>query len=141
MPQIYIISGPDKGHSFELRRDITTIGRGPDAEICLRDKTVSRKHAQIMKRWDKYVLKDLGSKNGTYIDGRRILAGTSHEIREYDRIAIGDTVFSVGKPFADVVKDSLDSIDLFKAPNGQETGTTLDVMKRGRTSKNRDDLK
>ena len=140
VPQVYIIAGPDNGRFFELRRDITTIGRGPDADIPLGDKTVSRKHAQIARRWNRYVLKDLGSKNGTFVNGTRILAETSIEITKYDHITIGETVFSIGRPFVDVVKDSLDSIDLFKEPDGQEAETTLDAIKPEETSKTEEDL-
>ena len=120
MPKIYIMKGPEKGRSFELKGDMTTIGRGVDADIRLSDKTVSKRHTQIMQRGNKYVLKDLGSKNGTFLDGKRIIADTLHEIREGVSVAIGGTSFSLGKPFAQKVMDELDSIDLFKAPNGKE---------------------
>ena len=44
MPKIYIMNGPDKGRSFEVDEEAVFVGRAPDNEIPVKDKSVSRKH-------------------------------------------------------------------------------------------------
>jgi pSer/pThr/pTyr-binding forkhead associated (FHA) protein len=51
---------------------LTTIGRHPDSAICLDDVTVSRRHAQVSLDNGRYVVRDLGSLNGTYVNQMRI---------------------------------------------------------------------
>ena len=48
MPKIYIMNGPDKGRSFEVVEEAVFIGRAPDNEISVKDKSVSRKHLKIL---------------------------------------------------------------------------------------------
>ena len=114
MPKIYIMNGPDKGRSFEVDEEAIFVGRAPDNEIHIKDKSVSRKHLKIVKRGKKYYVKDLGSKNGTFIDGMRVTDGKEYEVREGMPIAVGKTFLSIGKAYPDDVLAVLDSIDLFK---------------------------
>lgn len=114
MPKIYIMNGPDKGRSFEVDEDAVFIGRAPDNEISIKDKSISRKHLKIVKRAERYYVTDLGSKNGTFIDGKRVTSGKEYELREGIPIAVGKTFLSVGKAYPDDVLAVLDSIDLFK---------------------------
>jgi len=64
------LSGPSRGARFLLNSDLTSIGRSTDNEIFLDDVTVSRKHAQIIRSGKSYSVKDLGSLNGTYVNGK-----------------------------------------------------------------------
>ena len=114
MPKIYIMNGPEKGRSFEVDEEAIFVGRAPDNEIHINDKSVSRKHLKIIKRGEKYYVTDLGSKNGTFIDGMRITGAKEYEVREGMPIAVGKTFLSVGKAYPDDVLAVLDSIDLFK---------------------------
>jgi 3',5'-cyclic-nucleotide phosphodiesterase len=108
------MNGPDKGRSFEVDEEAIFVGRAPDNEIHIKDKSVSRKHLKIVKREEKYYVTDLGSKNGTFIDGMRVTGGKEYEIREGMPIAVGKTFLSIGKAYPDDVLAVLDSIDLFK---------------------------
>jgi hypothetical protein len=65
--------GPNVGARFLLDADTTTVGRHPDADIFLDDVTVSRRHAEFLRNGRIFDVKDLGSLNGTYLDGNRIL--------------------------------------------------------------------
>jgi pSer/pThr/pTyr-binding forkhead associated (FHA) protein len=67
--------GPNVGARFLLDADLTTVGRHPEADIFLDDVTVSRRHAEFLRTGIRFEVKDLGSLNGTYLDGTRI-AGT-----------------------------------------------------------------
>jgi len=64
--------GPNTGARFLLDTDSTTVGRHPDAGIFLDDVTVSRRHAEFVRRGTGFEVRDLGSLNGTYFDGVRI---------------------------------------------------------------------
>jgi len=64
--------GPSEGTSFLLATDLTTIGRGDDADVMLDDVTVSRRHAEITRTEQGWLLRDLGSLNGTYVNRARI---------------------------------------------------------------------
>ena len=67
-----INEGPLKGTRFRLERPVAHIGRGPSNEVRLRDESVSGSHATLTKRGAQWVVLDLGSTNGTYVDGERI---------------------------------------------------------------------
>jgi pSer/pThr/pTyr-binding forkhead associated (FHA) protein len=64
--------GPNVGARFLLDSDLTTVGRHPEADIFLDDVTVSRRHAEFLRQGTSFEVKDLGSLNGTYLDGNRI---------------------------------------------------------------------
>jgi pSer/pThr/pTyr-binding forkhead associated (FHA) protein len=67
-----INEGPLKGTRFRLERPIAHIGRSSANEIRLRDESVSGSHATLMRRGAQWVVTDLDSTNGTYVDGTRI---------------------------------------------------------------------
>ncbi|HKT07352.1 MAG TPA: FHA domain-containing protein [Gemmatimonadaceae bacterium] len=66
-------SGLLKGTTFEIRSHLTHIGRGAHNEIVLADDSVSDSHAKLQWRDDGWYVVDMGSTNGTYVGGRRIL--------------------------------------------------------------------
>ena len=57
---------------WPLDRPVTEIGRWDDNDVVIDDRWVSRYHAQVRREGDEYVVQDLGSKNGTLVNGRRI---------------------------------------------------------------------
>lgn len=67
-----VIKGPQIGDDFSLRSDETTIGRNPKADIFLNDRTVSREQARIVHIGGVYILSDLGSLNGTYVNRKLV---------------------------------------------------------------------
>ena len=67
-----INEGTLKGTRFRLERPVAHIGRGPSNEIRLRDESVSGSHATLTRRGAQWVVLDLCSTNGTYVDGERI---------------------------------------------------------------------
>ncbi|MBV9487906.1 MAG: zinc-ribbon and FHA domain-containing protein [Frankiaceae bacterium] len=64
--------GPNAGSRYLLDKDVTTAGRGPDSDIFLDDVTVSRRHALFTRTGGGFVVEDLGSLNGTYLNRERI---------------------------------------------------------------------
>jgi hypothetical protein len=68
--------GPNAGSRFLLDADVTTAGRHPESDIFLDDVTVSRRHAEFIRRDDGFVVRDVGSLNGTYLNRERIEEST-----------------------------------------------------------------
>ncbi|SHG68489.1 glycogen accumulation regulator GarA [Streptoalloteichus hindustanus] len=60
--------GPNAGSRFLLDRDTTSAGRHPDSDIFLDDVTVSRRHAEFRREGGDFVVVDVGSLNGTYVN-------------------------------------------------------------------------
>lgn len=74
-----IESGPQDGLTYVLGPGNTVAGRSGDCAIFLADVTVSREHARFSVDADGLSMTDLGSTNGTYVNGRRHEAGRLHE--------------------------------------------------------------
>lgn len=64
--------GPNAGSRFLLDSDITTAGRHRDSDIFLDDVTVSRRHAEFYRHGERFIVRDVGSLNGTYVNQERI---------------------------------------------------------------------
>ena len=64
--------GPNAGSKFALDTEVTGAGRHPDSDIFLDDITVSRRHAEVVRRPSGYIVRDAGSLNGTYLNRERI---------------------------------------------------------------------
>jgi pSer/pThr/pTyr-binding forkhead associated (FHA) protein len=64
--------GPNQGSRFLLDADLTVVGRHPDSDIFLDDVTVSRRHAEFYRQGGRFIVRDVGSLNGTYVNRERI---------------------------------------------------------------------
>jgi pSer/pThr/pTyr-binding forkhead associated (FHA) protein len=64
--------GPNAGSRFLLDAEVTTAGRHPESDIFLDDVTVSRRHAEFVREDEGFVVRDVGSLNGTYLNRERI---------------------------------------------------------------------
>ena len=85
--------GAHIGQVYTMSGDTLTIGRAPDNDLVLDDVQVSRYHARLLRRGDELILEDLGSTNGSLVNGRRISG--RHALQPTETIAIGGTVFSI----------------------------------------------
>jgi hypothetical protein len=81
-----VSEGELAGHRWTLSNDEMMIGRGNDADIVLPERQVSRYHSKILYRDGRYLLEDLGSKNGTFLNGQQV-TGTV-PIQDGDEIQI-----------------------------------------------------
>ncbi len=86
--KLRILNGRLKDREYPVNKPFFTIGRSSDCCISLGDKRVSRIHAQLVETLGKEIIEDLGSKNGTIVNGRSI---TKKILSEGDIIQIGDT--------------------------------------------------
>jgi hypothetical protein len=82
-----VIKGPAKNRIIYLAEPAALIGRDPDCEIQLLDHTVSRRHARVVFQNEEFILEDLDSTNGTYVNGIRIVRCI---LRQNDAIHIGN---------------------------------------------------
>jgi len=88
-PSAWLVAGQGASPESErwtLDRDTTSIGRWEGNDIVLGDQEASRRHAQIRREAGRYVLVDLGSKNGTFVNGAPIAGATP--LRDGDEISI-----------------------------------------------------
>jgi len=88
--QFVMRSGPTPGVTFPLEGDQLTIGRDATNGVAINDAEVSRKHARLMFQGGKYVLEDLGSTNGTFVNGQR-LAGPI-VLKPGDVVSLGEQI-------------------------------------------------
>jgi tRNA A-37 threonylcarbamoyl transferase component Bud32 len=86
--QLLVTSGQIAGREFALAGEMR-IGRNRDNDIILPDRQVSGHHAHIAVSDEEAILKDADSRNGTYVNGRRI--GAPHHLQDGDRIRVGQT--------------------------------------------------
>lgn len=88
--QFVMRSGPTPGVTFPLEGEQLTIGRDSTNGVAINDSEVSRKHARLMFQGGKYVLEDLGSTNGTFVNGQR-LAGPV-VLKAGDVVSLGEQI-------------------------------------------------
>jgi len=82
--------GPQPGQTFTLDQDSLTVGRDPNCDIEISDPQVSRQHACIKCQGDLTVIEDMGSTNGTFVNGMRLTS--PHTLDNGDVISLGDAV-------------------------------------------------
>jgi sigma-B regulation protein RsbU (phosphoserine phosphatase) len=98
MATLEICTDANARQFFELTADETVVGRDQFCDIVLRNHTVSRQHARIVRSAEGFLIEDLSSLNGTYINGRRIEGRAP--IKDQDRIHFYEvvTLFHAGAP-------------------------------------------
>ncbi|HEX3658258.1 MAG TPA: ATP-binding protein [Pirellulales bacterium] len=89
MPSLFVFRGNDQGVRFELDEETTSLGRDSSNTIQLHDTEVSRRHAQVRRVDKTFSLSDLGSSNGTFVNGQRI--DDAHELASGDEVQLGST--------------------------------------------------
>lgn len=89
-PTLRIVRGGTPGRLLEISRQTTSIGRGPDCDVVLDDKHVSTRHARIVQRGDGFVIEDLQSRNGTWVEDRKLTGPVL--LRDGDTIQLCDNV-------------------------------------------------
>src|ERR1043166_8759524 len=93
MPLVLVENGGRKGEQFVLSGTSSfCVGRDQAAEICLPDPMVSRRHFTLEVQNGAYLLRDLGSANGTQVNGRRVQE--TRLLKAGDRIQAGGTLLT-----------------------------------------------
>ena len=122
--QLIVQKGPQPGKVYLLMTDSITIGRDPMADISLNDPEVSRQHVQLTQTTSGYVLEDLGSTNGTFIDGEKLAPETPISLESGQTVSMGsgvtllyETVKPEPEPEPEPVVEPIDELyDPFSPP-------------------------
>ena len=89
MATLFVMQGRDKGKRYDLRGADLSLGRDGTNRIQLNDSEVSRRHAEVRKDDEGFLLTDLGSSNGSYVNGERV---AERRLVNGDRVQIGRTL-------------------------------------------------
>jgi serine phosphatase RsbU (regulator of sigma subunit) len=88
MPSLVFLAGPIAGRRYKLADGEYIIGRRSDCQIFVPDMRVSRQHARLWQDGDAWQIEDLGSNNGTFVNGTKVLTAT--QVRHDDEILIAN---------------------------------------------------
>ena len=88
MPSLVFLAGPIAGRRYRLADGEYVIGRRSDCQIFVPDMRVSRQHARLWKHEEGWLIEDLGSNNGTYVNGTRL--PHSSPLNDGDEITIAN---------------------------------------------------
>lgn len=97
IPSLEVLNGASEGKKFFITDDIeeVTIGRDMNADFPIEEYVISRSHAKIMRKWSGLIIIDLESKNGVFVNNRRVKEEFLHD---GDRIAFGTIVLIFRNP-------------------------------------------
>lgn len=102
MPSLLLLTGPLAGRRFQIINE-ATLGRSPSCEISLQDGKVSRRHARLFVDQDVTRIEDLGSRNGTLVNGERISQPVT--LAPGDKLQVGDTTALFDPPAKASISD------------------------------------
>ena len=88
--RLVVRRGPQPNQTYELNKDIITLGRDITNDIVINDPEVSRHHMRITRTTGGFTIEDLGSTNGTFINGQRVTG--ARPLRTGDMVGLGETV-------------------------------------------------
>jgi len=89
-PRLAAISGRAKGATFDIGEEAVVIGRDTSASVCIAEASVSRRHSQIERKGNDFVISDLDSLNGTFVNDVPV---KTRRLQNGDRIRIGESQF------------------------------------------------
>ena len=93
MAKLIVKEGPSKVMEYELTDEVKVVGRDRTNDIRINHALVSRNHAQFFKQNNGYAIRDLESKNGTFVNNAQLTAGVAHPLKDGDQVRIGPTTF------------------------------------------------
>ncbi|MCA1830905.1 MAG: FhaA domain-containing protein [Actinomycetota bacterium] len=81
--------------AWPLSKEALVLGRQKDCDVVIADPGISRRHAEVRREGDEWVMIDLGSTNGTEINGKRV---NRHRLTPGDRLVLGETTLEFRRP-------------------------------------------
>ena len=87
-PYLVALTGPDAGRTYRLSEGSMTVGRAKSADVRVLDDDVSRDHARLICIGGNVVVEDLGSRNGTFVNGARV---SRQVLADGDKVSVGET--------------------------------------------------
>ncbi len=128
MASLFVIQGRDQGVRYELDAEGNTITIGRDAgnRIQLHDTEVSRRHAEVRRVAERFVLADLNSSNGTFVNNARL--EQPHELTSGDQVQIGRSVMLFTGAGDSTPDDIGERVRIVAAAGGQSASRILQTM-------------
>jgi pSer/pThr/pTyr-binding forkhead associated (FHA) protein len=118
-PSLSVIRGPDQGIHLRIKKDEMVVGR-EDADLILTDPAISKWHCRIFREKQRYYLEDLGSRNGTHVNKKKIQRA---ELSHLDEVELGQTLI--------IFSEYAGKEDLVPQDVGQELDQLRDSTKAG----------
>ena len=109
MASLFVIRGRDQGTRFQLEEAVHSVGRTQDNSIRLHDTEISRSHAELIRRGDTYIVRDLSSSNGTFINGQPVV---EQELTSGDQLQFGRSLILYTGFLEDSDENIADKIDI-----------------------------
>ncbi len=132
MASLFVIQGADQGKRFEFKSTPVALGRDNSNAIRLHDTEISRRHAELRQDEEAYRIVDLGSANGTYINGQLTDQGLLHS---GDRLQLGQTVMLYNDGGSTPRRDLTARVDLLSRSNPDDRSAILKSMPSGEGSR------
>ena len=90
---LQVVRGRSEANTLRLMDGVNSIGRHDDCQIRIRSSQVSRRHCELFEEGNKLILRDLGSSNGTFVNGKRVLG--QQTLKPGDVLTIGGVTLQV----------------------------------------------
>jgi len=119
---LFVIQGRDQGTRFQLEEAVHTVGRTQDNSVRLHDTEVSRSHAELIRQGDLYILRDMASSNGTFVNGQPT---TERELVSGDQLQFGKSLILYTGFLEDAHEDLADKIDIVPRASDAEDGSRI----------------
>ncbi len=117
MPSLFVIRGNDQGTRFQLEEPAIGLGRDSTNPLQLHDTEVSRQHAELLRTENHYVIADLNSSNGTFVNGQRV---ERHRLASGDHVQVGGTLMLYTGPPEEADEDLAGKVDITSLPATEE---------------------
>jgi two-component system NtrC family sensor kinase len=105
--RVFVTSGADVDKAFDFSTEVISVGRSSNNDIQLNDQFASHNHLRIYRKEGKWYLKDLNSRNGTFVNGEQVTPGKRFEVSEGLSIVVGMSVLSLGRELSDGMLSAL----------------------------------
>jgi signal transduction histidine kinase/pSer/pThr/pTyr-binding forkhead associated (FHA) protein len=109
VPSLFVIRGNDQGTRFDLEGETIGLGRESSNAVQLHDTEVSRQHAEFQRAENGYLLVDLNSSNGTFVNGKRV---QQHRLTTGDQVQMGSTLMLYTSPPEESLEDLTGKVDI-----------------------------
>lgn len=127
MSKLFILNGPYRGRSFPLKGNEFSLGRSPSNDIPVEGVSVSRRHAKLIRKKNRYFIRDLKSKNGIFINGKKIGPGDESEVKQGQLISLGKIAIALMEDFSGNESSLLDTV-IFPKDISENELEALDSM-------------
>ena len=132
MASLFVIQGADQGKRFEFLTGPVALGRDNSNSVRLHDTEVSRRHAELRLEREGYRIVDLGSANGTFVNGQPV---EQTPLQSGDRVQLGQTVMLFQSGNGDVERDLTARVNLLARSNPGDRSAILKSVPSGEGSR------